>query len=257
ARGWRPERNRRFMYKIVKLGLLSLLATMAASASVTYDFTGTNGSFSGSNSLGTCATTNGGYCADGDTFTQTTGGVTLTATAWNSTSAGAIFATAELFKSGSAPTYVGLGVCNSNEGTHTTGFASCTNTEGYVDNSGSLDLILFTFSSPLDPTQITLNTVIHEGTDTQWWYSNLTSLTGQSLNTLGAPSGTSSSTTINLSGVQTVSSIIFSVSSAPGQTNDGVKVTSLSVNSSAVPEPATFGMAGMALVGLGLIRRKR
>ena len=242
------------MHKIVRVGLLSFLVSIAASAAVTFDFTSTNGSFSGSNSLGTCATTNGGYCANSDTFTQTVGGVTITATAWNSTSASAGFNTAELFKSGSAPTYIGLGVCNSGEGTHTTGLASCTNTEGYLDNSGSLDLILFMFSSPMDPTQITLNTTIHEGTDTQWWYSNLTSLTGQSLNTLGAPSGTSSSTTINLSGVQSVSSVIFSA--RVGQSDDGVKVTSLSVNPSPVPEPATFGMAGIALVGLGLIRKR-
>jgi hypothetical protein len=227
---------------------------MAASAAVVFDFTSTNGSFSGSNASGTCSTANGGYCANGDTFTQTVGGVTLTATAWNSTSASTAFATAELFKSGSAPIYVGLGVCNSAEGTHTTGFASCTNTEGYVDNSGSLDLILFTFSSPMDPTQITLNTTIHNGTDTQWWYSNLTSLAGQSLNSLGAPGGTSSSTTINLSGVQSVQSVIFSA--RQGQSDDGVKVTSLSLTPSAVPEPATFGMAGIALVGLGLIRKR-
>jgi len=243
------------MHKIVKAGVLSLLVTVAASAAVTFDFTSINGSFSGSNSLGTCATTNGGYCANGDTFTQTLGGVTLTATAWNSTSAGGAFSTAELFKSGSAPTYIGLGVCNSAEGTHTTGFTSCTNTEGYLDNSGSLDLILFRFSAPVDPTQVTINTTIHDGIDTQFWYSNLTSLTGQSLNSLGAASGTSSSTTINLSGVQTVQSVIFSA--RQGQSNDGVKVTSLSVTPSAVPEPATFGMAGLALVGLGLIRKRK
>jgi hypothetical protein len=243
------------MHKIVKAGLLSFLVTMAASAAVTFDFTSTSGSFSGSNSLGTCATTNGGYCANGDIFTQTVGGVTLTATAWNSTSNSAAFTTSELFKSGSAPTYVGLGVCNSAEGTHTTGLSNCTNTEGYLDNSGSLDLILFRFSAPVDPTQITINTTIHDGIDTQFWYSNLTSLTGQSLNSLGAPSGTSSSTTINLSGVQTVQSVIFSA--RQGQSNDGVKVTSLSVTPSAVPEPATFGMAGMALIGLGLIRKRK
>ena len=243
------------MHTIVKMGVLSLLVTMAASAAVTFDFTSTNGSFSGSNSLGTCATTNGGYCANGDVFTQTLGGVTLTATAWNSTSNSAAFTTAELFKSGSAPAYIGLGVCNSAEGTHTTGFTSCTNSEGYLDNSGSLDLILFRFSTPVDPTQITINTTIHDGIDTQFWYSNLTSLTGQSLNSLGAPSGTSSSTTINLSGVQTVQSVIFSA--RQGQSNDGVKVTSLSVTPSAVPEPATFGMAGIALVGLGLIRKRK
>ena len=133
-----------------------------------YDFTTTAGSFAGSNSLGTCATTNGGYCANGDVFTQTIWGDSVTATAWNSTSPSALFSTAELFKSGSAPTYIGLGVCNSFEGTHTTGYSSCTNTEGYLDNSGSLDLILFVFSAPVDPTQITLNTLIHAGIDTQF-----------------------------------------------------------------------------------------
>jgi hypothetical protein len=242
------------MYKICKVGLLSFLVSIAASAATaTFDFTGTSGSFSGSNSLGTCAATNGGYCADGDVFTQNLGGFSLTATAWNIVGSNAA-TTAELFKSGSSPSYVGLGVCNSVEGTHTTGFSSCTNTLGYLDNSGSLDLILFTFSAPVDPTQITLNAFIHEGTDTQWWYSNLTTLTGQTLSSLGAASGTSSSTTISLPGSQSVRSIIFSTNQT--QTNDGVKVTSLSVQSAAVPEPATFGLAGLALAGLGLYRRK-
>lgn len=242
------------MKKTIQAGLLSLVISVAASAATTFDFTSTSGSFSGLNAGGTCSAANGGYCANGDVFTQTIGGVTVTATAWNSTSASAAFSTAELFKSGSAPTYIGLGVCNSAEGTHTTGFTNCTNTEGYVDNSGSLDLILFVFNTPMDPTQITLNTFIHDGTDTQFWYSNLTSLAGQSLNSLGAPSGTSGSTTINLSGVQSVRSVIFSPNQY--QTSDGVKVTSLSVSPSPVPEPATFGMAGLALVGLGLTRRR-
>jgi hypothetical protein len=246
------------MYKICKVGLLSLLVSLAASAT-TFDFTTTTGSFSGSPAAGpTCSTANGGYCANGDTFNLTVGGVTLTATAWNSTGSNAAFSQAELFKSGSTPTYIGLGVCNSVEGTHTTGASNCTNTEGYLDNSGSLDLILFVFSAPLDPTQITLNTSIHAGTDTQWWYSNLSTLTGQTLNSLGAPNGTSGSTTVNLSGVQSVQSVIFSTNSH--QSDDGVKVTSLSVgavtDTAAVPEPATFGMAGMALVGLGLIRKR-
>jgi hypothetical protein len=244
------------VYKICQVGLMSLLISVAASAApVTFDFTNISGSFSGSNSGGTCSTVNGGYCANGDIFTQTLGGITLTATAWNSTSASGPFSTAELFKSGSAPTFIGLGVCNSGEGTHTTGATNCTNTEGYVDNSGSLDLILFVFSAPLDPTQITLNTSIHAGTDTQWWYSNVTSLAGLSLNSLGLASGTAGSTSINLSGVQSVRSVIFSA--AQNQSNDGVKVTSLSVQPAPVPEPATFGLAGLALVGLGLIKRKR
>src|SRR5690242_10769853 len=136
------------MHKFVRTGLLSLMLSIAASAAtVNFNFTDTNGSFAGSNSLGTCSTANGGYCANGDVFTQTIGGVTLTATAWNATSNSAAITTAELFKSGSAPTYIGLGVCNSAEGTHTTGFSNCTNSEGYLDNYGSLDLILFTFNT--------------------------------------------------------------------------------------------------------------
>ena len=135
---------------------MSVCALGAWAAPVTFTFTNTSGSFSGTNAAsGTCSAANGGYCANGDVFTQTLGGTTLTATAWNSTSASANFTAAELFKSGSAPTYVGLGVCNSAEGIHTTGFSNCTNTEGYIDNSASLDLILFVLSAPMDPTQIT------------------------------------------------------------------------------------------------------
>jgi hypothetical protein len=235
---------------LLLLGVLS--AVYVSAAPVTFDFTNTNGSFSGTNAGGTCSTTSGGNCAVGDTFTQSLGGFNLTATAWNIVGTNAA-TTAELFKSGTSPNFVGLGVCNSVEGTHSDGVSGCTNTEGFVDNSGSLDLILFVFAAPVDPTQITLNTTIHDGTDTQWWYSNLTSLTGQTLAALGAPSGTSSSTTINLTGTQSVRSIIFSPNS--GQTNDGVKVTALSVQSS-VPEPATFGLAGLSLLGLGLLRRR-
>jgi hypothetical protein len=241
------------MNKICSLGLLSVLMSVAASAT-TFDFTSTSGSFTGSNAGGTCSTVNGGFCASGDVFSQTLSGVTLTATAWNAIDSTSSFNPAELFKSGSAPSFIGLGVCNSGEGIHTTGLVNCTNTEGYLDNSGSLDLILFVFGTPMDPSQITLNTSIHAGTDTQWWYSNYTTLAGLNLAALGAPSGTSSSTTINLTGVQSVRSIIFAAASA--QSNDGVKVTSLSVQASPVPEPATFGLAGLSLLGLGLIRRR-
>ena len=98
-------------------GLVFACALGAWAAPVGSTFTGTSGSFSGTNAAsGTCIAENGGYCANGDGFTQTLAVTTLTATAWNSISPGANFTTAELFKSGSAPTYVGLGVCNSAEG---------------------------------------------------------------------------------------------------------------------------------------------
>jgi hypothetical protein len=235
---------------LLLLGVLSAVSVTAAP--VTFDFTTTTGTFSGTNAGGgTCSTVSGGFCATGDSFSQSLGGFNLTATAWNIVGTNAATA-AELFKSGSSPNFVGLGVCNAAEGTHTNGVDSCTNAEGFVDNSGSLDLILFVFSAPVDPTQITLNTTIHDGIDTQFWYSNLLTLSGQTLAGLGAASGTSSSTTINLTGAQSVRSVIFSARA--GQTDDGVKVTSLSVQ--AVPEPATFGLAGLALMGLGLLRRR-
>jgi len=67
--------------------------------------------------------------------------------------------------------------------------------------------------------------------------------------------------TSNLTGGVTFGTTFFTIGSptpiVDPSTNNGIQTISGTINSLAAPEPATFGLMGAALVGLGFIARKR
>ncbi|HEY3825026.1 MAG TPA: PEP-CTERM sorting domain-containing protein [Bryobacteraceae bacterium] len=161
----------------------------------------------------------------------------------------------------------GLGVCGQKEGT------GCQDPQHQVDNSdGGYEFVLFKFSTPVDLSSVTL--LDYSGTDMDMSYwsgntappTNLTNVTdSQFLTNFGSQandtctSNCSSGDTItdNLSG-NNVTYLLIAAAYNTGNNNDTFKIESLSVGSlTATPEPATFGLIGFALAGIGLIARKR
>ena len=147
---------------LVVLALLLGSHALSEAASITWDFTGSGGSGSYGNSR---------------TFTQN--GVTVTVTAWGYT-AGASDNAFEIAAVGQWST--GLGVCNKAE--------TCADPEHQVDNVGPDDWVLFTFSTPVDPTSIRIDPYGTYDTDVSYWAIvtpslNLTNKTYSDLSALG------------------------------------------------------------------------
>ncbi|MBZ5634440.1 MAG: hypothetical protein LAO55_15060 [Acidobacteriia bacterium] len=172
----------------------------------------------------------------------------------------------------------GLAVCDSGE------FASCSSPNHAVDNSGYKDFVLLQTNRALSSIQLVLSP-FGQGRDTDITYfvGNCTGtcsplgMTAANLQTLFTPghfigpvnsfdgSGANSATgTVNLNlGVtgSSVNWILISATTASylgdsrySQYNDYFKI-----NGVGTPEPATFGLAGAALLAMGLlgVRKKR
>jgi hypothetical protein len=151
-------------------------------------------------------------------------------------------------------TNLGLGVCTEAQLT-----SSCTPPYHEVNDSGQFDLVLFSFSQPVTSVTFVVNPVCDCNTDATY-YLNTGSPSGKTLVALGTGTNSNETTaaiqrTITISGLDNVTSILFGTSTSGD--NNFFKIGSLSVTEGTVPEPATFGLAGMALVGLGLIGRRR
>jgi MYXO-CTERM domain-containing protein len=227
-------------------GLVCAFAFTAAAAPITFTFTGSGG-------------TVGGPSPYGDTRTYTNGAYTVTATAFslpgNETGN---------FVPGQLNWYntLGLAVCN-----HTGEGANCDNPEHQVDNNGSYDFVLFTFNTVVDPVNIVINPYDTWDRDVTYWIGN----TGTNLSTIGLAglggagfggridddSTSSSAARTVLLGGGNGNALLFGARLSGNNDDDYIdrfKIESLTV--STAPEPATFGLAGLALVGLGLLRRR-
>jgi len=161
----------------------------------------------------------------------------------------------------------GLGVCGTLEGT------GCGNPLHQVDNTdGGYEFVLFKFSTPVNLSSVTL--LDYQGTDMDmsWWSgntappNNLTNVTDtQFLSNFGAQANdnctsncSSGDTTTDTLAGNNVTYLLIAAAYNSGNNNDTFKIQDIVVNSlTATPEPATFGLIGISLAGIGLIARKR
>jgi MYXO-CTERM domain-containing protein len=247
------------------LTMVVCCAGLASASSINFSFTnGTN--------------TNGTY---GNQRTYSAGGVTVTVTAWGVTgNSETTFQTAHVGQYNG----LGLGACNQLEGS-----LDCNDPNHQVDNAGQFDFMMFQFTSTatgnainVNMASILLNEYCGSGCpaggwdrDMSYWVgtaanglnlagknpsvsSQLTALGFGGVTNIDNPAATSGGVTDNLSG--SGNTLLVAARFFPGSTQgdgfDRFKIGDVIVNTT-TPEPAPFGWAGLALVGLGLVRRKK
>jgi PEP-CTERM motif len=223
---------------------LGFAVAPSAHASMTFAYTtGNLGEGSGDNSI-----------------VETVSGETLTATAWSVTGTGnTTFQTATLGQYSG----LGLGVCNQEE---LAAQGGCTAPQHEVDDNGQFDFVLFQFSSAVMSVTVTIDPVCDCNTDASYYVGNGLNPLGKTLAQLGTATTSNETTadttrTVTLTGLGGgVTSVLFGASIL-GNDNyfkiESLSVTEPTTSISTTPEPATFGLAGIALIGLGVMARKR
>jgi hypothetical protein len=229
---------------------LAGVATAASADPVTFSFNGTQGGTMGTGSYG-------------NTRTFTSGGVTLSASAWGYTwgSSDNRFETAALGRWGT-----GLGSCNRSEGTG----SNCSSPyEHQVDNVGADDWVLFVFSTPVDITSVRIDPYGTYDRDVSYWTGlvttplNLTGVTygglaalgfGPRIDNTGSVSNSYRNVPIPPVGSY-VNALLFGAQLYSDQ-DDYFKITSMTVNTRPVPEPSTIMLLTVGAAAT-LIRRRR
>jgi hypothetical protein len=236
----------------------AMIAVIPASASTTTFNFATGQADSESNSAG-------------DTLSLTVGGVTVTETAWY---VGSGYSGSSKFQKAALNNYnanpddptLGLGVCSAND-------PDCGSPHHQVDNAVGDEFILFQFSSAfsLSGSSIQVANYAPDGgsstTADLTYYSAATAITSNSTTLSAEGTGTTVANQGEPSHYQFTDALsggnvsYLLIAAAVNQTNDAFKVNELIMNSSnqvsGTPEPATFGLIGLALTGLGIASRKR
>ena len=253
-------KNARIRLGLALAGTL-FAATSAHATTLEYDFV---------ELLGSSSTSNYGNVVTFSNY-QASNGLTMKATAWATTASGGKFATAFLPQFQSAG--YGLGNCNQNFS-----ISSCNGdlANHQVDNvSGLYEFILFQFSKPVDLDRFSINPynpTTGYDRDVTYYLGNATygvnlagltiaGLTGAGFTTrIDSDSSVSDSArTVIDAGLVKVNSILIGarvVGGSPINDNiiDRFKIDSIQVITT--PEPGTFALVGLALIGIGLARRR-
>jgi hypothetical protein len=185
----------------------------------------------------------------GNSYSQTLGGLTTTATAWSTKGRRNRYETAELeIYSG-----FGMGVCNRNEGVN----CSSSGNMHALDNKDGVDLILFSFSNSVHLNSLTLLQFGGDSDLSLWVGTGSLNLAGLKPNSLGAETPALNSSAVN--NIRTVDLSKFvgtydwlAVSARLTQKDDFAKLTALNVQAVTTPVPEADNWA-MLLAGLGLV----
>ena len=242
---------------LIRLGLgcaaTAASLTPVAASTITWDL--------GSDSSTTSTSSGSGF---GNVRTFTSGGVTVTVTAWADTGTNQTFQTAA-----SGRWSTGLGICNQAEG------QSCGDPAHQVDNGSQHDFMMFSFSSAVEGLVIGIDPYGAWDRDVTFFKGmaagplNLTGISMAALNGIGLSGPTHSNSTVSddprtvsLNG-GTTRTVLFGARAGEGAdaSVDRFKIKWLSADvaprDTGVPEPGTLTLLGSALFALGLWKRRR
>lgn len=234
------------------IGLMTVLSAGNAWAVTTFNFASQANSTSGS---------------AGNSLSMTSGGITVTETAWwvntSTPTSSTVLNTAAVMSFNG----YGLGSCNGND--YVSG--NCSSPNHQMDNQNGVDFLLLLFSTPVNISNLTLlhsgAAVTGQGDDADFTYwtrsaglvngsTTFGSLgTGTTVNTSISCSSCDVSSSVNLTNVTYL--LIAAAPNNPDSTRDAFKLKSLDVTIASTPEPGSIIMLGSGLLACAEFARRR